>query len=83
MRPGSHGQPFEVVKLRSMVQHLPDIVHGKPFVDTLTRFIPMPVQERTLQQPKFLDFLTSQTQALLGKAEQLLEGEGPGAEFQI
>lgn len=70
-------------KLRSMVQHLPDIIHGKQFVDTLTRFIPMPVQERTLRQPKFLDFLTSHTQALLGKAEQLLEGDEAQAVFRI
>lgn len=68
---------------KAMGERLPDIIHGKEFLDTLGRFIPVDVQERTLGQRKFLDFLTTETVALLEKARHAVVGGVKETEFRI
>tara|TARA_R110002110_G_scaffold383245_2_gene594572 strand:- start:3806 stop:4699 length:894 start_codon:yes stop_codon:yes gene_type:complete len=55
-----------------MIDRLPDIINGKPFIDEISRFIPMNIQERTLKKPHFLDHLNSETTALLKEVHNLL-----------
>lgn len=52
-------------KLDEMRGRLPDIIHGKPFQDEMSRFIPMDVQERTLLKDGFYAFLVQEIQELL------------------
>lgn len=72
-----------VDRSKAMGERLPDIIHGKEFMDTLGRFIPVDVQERTLSQRKFLDFLTTETVALLEKARHAVAGGVKETEFRI
>jgi len=51
---------------------LPEIVHGKAFRDSMFRFIPLDVQERTLFKEKFYVFLTNETDQLFQEITQLL-----------
>ncbi len=48
------------------------IVHGKMFMDEMSRFIPVDVQERTLKKAKFLEFLINEDRALLLEVERIL-----------
>lgn len=52
-------------KLNDMINRLDEIVHGKDFMDEMSRFIPMNVQERTIRKTKFLDFLANEDKTLL------------------
>ena len=60
---------------KAMRQDLPDIVHGKAFRDTLTRFIPADVQGRTLDREGFLEHLARETDQLFSQAQALLASE--------
>lgn len=62
-------------KLNDMIHRLDDIVHGKDFMDEMTRFLPLDVQERTLKKPKFLDFLVNENKALLLEVKKKLHGK--------
>lgn len=54
---------------------LPDIIHGAQFKEEMARFIPMDVQERTLNKGKFYDFLVVEIQGLLqGLNQELRKG---------
>lgn len=59
-------------KLANMIQHLNEIIHGKAFMDEMSRFIPMDVQERTLLKPKFLEHLVHEDKALLTEVGSIL-----------
>lgn len=50
---------------------LPEIVNSADFRNQMQRFIPMDVQERTLQQPGFMEYLISANAELLRKAAQV------------
>ena len=59
-------------RLDNMWQRLPDIIHGAQFRDEMARFIPMDVQERTLNKGKFYDFLVVEIKDLLQGLKQEL-----------
>ena len=52
-------------KIDNMRQRLPDIIRGEPFRKEMMRFIPMDVQERTLNRSTFYDFLVVEIGNLL------------------
>ncbi len=60
-------------RLDVMLEKLDSIIHGVEFSQQMSRFIPLDVQERTLKKEKFLDFLTIDITALLGKVKDLLD----------
>jgi len=55
-------------KAASLIERLPEIVHGKEFKDQMSRFIPMEVQERTLLKEKFRALLINETRNALRQA---------------
>lgn len=59
-------------RLTNMIGQLDEIVHGKPFMNELSRFIPIDVQERTLKKSKFLDFLANENVQILKDVEKEL-----------
>lgn len=60
------------LKLKSMINKLDSIIYGKPFIDEMSRFIPMDVQERTLKKANFLEFLLHENRALLLEIERIV-----------
>lgn len=60
-------------KLNDMINRVDEIVHGKNFMDEMSRFIPMDVQERTIKKSKFLDFLVNENKILLLDIRKELE----------
>ncbi len=68
-----------------MRQQLPEIIHGKDFRNTLTRFIPVDVQARTLDRDGFLEHLARSTDQLLQRTLRMLQGRAdePGEDFRI
>jgi predicted nucleotidyltransferase component of viral defense system len=52
-------------KLDRRIASLSSVITGKPFYDELSRFIPTPVRERTLDKEKFLQFLSAEIEDLL------------------
>ena len=59
-------------KLDNTLNKLDTIIHGKPFRDEMSRFIPMDVQERTLQKQKFLDVLANEDSLLLQQVKKII-----------
>ncbi len=59
-------------KLVDMIARLDEIVSSKAFIDEMSRFIPMNVQERTLKRPKFLDFLANENKMLFKALEKMI-----------
>ena len=53
------------------------------FQDELSRFIPVSVQERTLKQDKFKDFLINETKSLLTELRTLIANETTQDKFYI
>jgi len=53
-------------KLEDMRTRLPEIVHNPAFASEMSRFLPDDVQQRTLAKPKFLDFLVTEIDGMLG-----------------
>lgn len=60
-------------KLQNMIDRLDEIIHGKAFLNEMSRFIPMDVQERTLKKDKFLDFLTHENKSILQTVKKMLD----------
>lgn len=58
--------------LEQMILNLKTIVHGKPFLDEMTRFLPSNVQERTLSKPKYLQSLALENEAILKETQSIL-----------
>lgn len=52
-----------------MIGLVPEIVHGREFLDQMSRFIPLDVQQRTLLNENFLTILQNETVSLLTKAK--------------
>ena len=63
-------------QLDAMRKRLPDIVHGNRFADEMSRFLPGDVQQRTLEKPKFLDFLVAEIDGLLAEVREELQAGG-------
>ena len=61
-------------KLNDIINRLDSIVRGRGFMDEMSRFIPVDVQERTLKKDKFLEFLVNEVKELLLNVAQLLKG---------
>lgn len=61
-------------KLNDIINRLDSIVRGREFMDEMSRFIPVDVQERTLKKDKFLEFLVNEVKELLLNVAQLLKG---------
>ncbi len=59
-------------KLNKMVNQLEEIVKGKAFRDEMSRFIPMDIQQRTLQKEKFTDVLFNENKTLLLEVKNIL-----------
>jgi len=59
--------PDYASKLEEMRGRVSDIVHSSKFIDEMGRFLPNEVQQRTLAKPKFLEFLASEIDGLLGE----------------
>ncbi len=72
-------------KLASMLKRLPDIVKGEVFHREISRFIPQDVAARTLDKPKFYDFLIAEVSGLLEQLQRELGiGSGTGdSEFEM
>lgn len=62
-------------KLDDTVNHLEDIIHGKDFRDEMSRFIPMDIQERTLQKEKFLIYLANEIKQILSDVRKIVPNE--------
>lgn len=60
-------------KLNKMIDQLDNIVHGKPFIDELSRFIPIDIQERTIKKNQFLDYLVNEDREILKTIEKRLQ----------
>jgi hypothetical protein len=58
------------LKLESIWQRLPEIIHGEAFKSEMARFLPMDVQERTFIKDKFCDYLTSEIRGLLDEVRR-------------
>jgi hypothetical protein len=58
------------LKLESVWQRLPEIIHGEAFKLEMARFLPMDVQERTFMKDKFCDYLTSEIRGLLDEVRR-------------
>ena len=52
-------------RVEDIRNRLSDIVHSDGFQSEMTRFLPVDVQERTLQKNKFCDFLASEIREML------------------
>lgn len=59
-------------KLDEKINNLGEIIHGRAFMDEMSRFIPIDVQERTIKTAKFLDFLTNENKELLSDVKKIL-----------
>ena len=59
-------------KLHDRIKHLEDIIRSKDFKNEMLRFLPIDVQERTLQKDKFTDFLINENKALLQSVEKII-----------
>jgi predicted nucleotidyltransferase component of viral defense system len=62
-------------KLHFMINHLEEVIQGKEFMDEMSRFLPMDVQEITLKKNKFLDFLLNENKELLQKVNIMLDAQ--------
>ncbi|MCA1787518.1 MAG: nucleotidyl transferase AbiEii/AbiGii toxin family protein, partial [Desulfobacteraceae bacterium] len=58
------------LKLESIRQRLPEIIHGEGFKSEMARFLPMDVQERTFMKDKFCDYLASEIRGLLDEVKR-------------
>src|SRR3990167_6905152 len=54
-----------LVKLKTQLENLVSIVASKEFYNELSRFIPLDVQQRTIQKEKYLMFLTDEVKSML------------------
>jgi len=60
-------------KLARMLERLPEIIEGEVFQREISRFIPQEVVERTLQKPKFYQFLVTEVSGLLMQVQAAIE----------
>ncbi len=67
-----YGETHYTDKLRTTINQLDGIVHGTPFKQEMSRFIPQDVQDRTLHRDGFDTFLTNEIRGLLLTVEKAL-----------
>ena len=60
-------------KLNDIINRLDSIVRSRGFMDEMSRFIPIDVQERTLKKEKFLEFLVNEVKELLLEVKRYCE----------
>ena len=60
-------------KLNAIINRLDSIVRSRGFMDEMSRFIPIDVQERTLKKEKFLEFLVNEVKELLLEVKRYCE----------
>jgi len=65
-----------IEKLNDAIDRLEEIVRGKAFHDEMSRFIPMDIQQRTLQKEKFIDVLINENKTLLLEVKKILSARG-------
>lgn len=53
-----------MINLKKTIESLPEVIRSNHFKAQMSRFIPMSVQERTLQREKFYDFLENEMREL-------------------
>lgn len=70
-------------KLAHFRQCLPEIIHAKAFRDSMVRFLPADVLERTFDRTGFLPFLEQETDRLLAQTGQLLSDNRRDEPFRI
>jgi len=70
-------------KVDKMIERLDEIVRGNEFREQMSRFIPLDVQERTLQKNKFFTFLVKETKSLLSDVKNATLGGALDDEFRI
>jgi predicted nucleotidyltransferase component of viral defense system len=58
------------LKLESIRQRLPEIIHGEGFKSEMARFLPVEAQERTFMKDKFCDYLTSEVRRMLDEVRR-------------
>lgn len=66
-------------KARRMIDQLPGIISGSAFRGEMIRFVPADTLARTLERPKFAEFLTHELIGLLGDVVEKLYGTGPSS----
>lgn len=64
-----------VDKLDSMSLRLPEVIQGNTFQNEMRRFLPIEVQERTLDKEKFLDFLANEISEMLEQTKARVIGK--------
>lgn len=57
-------------KLDVFSSNIDDIIYGKSFIQEMSRFIPMDVQERTLKKKHFLAFLREKIKTILSEVRK-------------
>jgi hypothetical protein len=57
-------------KAAHLIERLPDIIRGEDFMNQMSRFIPLDVQQRTLLKEKFLTLLVAETTDVLSDASR-------------
>lgn len=61
-------------KAAAMIERLPTVVQGKPFLDQMTRFLPWDVLETTLHKEKFRVVLVREVAGLLENVVGMISG---------
>lgn len=73
-------------KARGMIERLPSIISGTDFHAEMTRFLPTDTLARTLENPRFADFLSREIATMLGSVVATLDGPDPNTsppEFKL
>lgn len=79
-----YGLDDYVALARDMQARLPAIIRGGDFHREMSRFLPSPVIERTLDQPKFGDYLIRENRDLLDRVIRALAGTDDSSfEFRL
>ncbi|MCO7247219.1 nucleotidyl transferase AbiEii/AbiGii toxin family protein [Halomonas sp. Mc5H-6] len=73
-------------KARYMIERLPAIISGTAFYSEMTRFLPTDTLARTLDNPRFADFLSRELTTMLGSVVATLDEPDPNTppdEFKL
>lgn len=60
-------------RLSQMIEQLPEITHSKEFAAQMSRFLPVSIQDRTLNKEKFYQFLAQDVTDLLKRVQDILD----------
>ena len=63
------------LELKITMNNLENIIHSKEFINEMSRFIPLDVQQRTLQKDKFLNLLNNEISSLLENVEIIVRNK--------